>query len=424
MPTESRSHGATQAGAMALLLAGLLGAPAEADHWPAFRGPTGQGTSKEIRLPVSWTATRDVMWKTPIPGESWSSPVVWGGRVFVTTARDDGRECHVLGLDRRTGDVLWDTLVFTQEIKRKEARNSYATPTPATDGARIYASFGDGSFAAVDVVSGRVIWTNRDYPFYGHHGLGTSPVLYRDLLIMARDGSHEGDDKSLGWQTPWDQSFIVALDTRTGRQRWKASRGLSRIAHVTPIVTRLDGRDVLVSPAGDVVQAFDLGTGARLWSVTSTGEGVVPSPVAAGGLVVTVSGFGAPTIRAVRPGPTPAVAWEQTKGVPMQASPAATDGLVFLVTDAGVLSALDQATGTQVWQQRLDGTFAASPVVADGKLYLLNEACETFVVAPGATYALLSRNPLEGHCQASMAVSGGVLFIRSDSALYAIGQPR
>ena len=144
----------------------------------------------------------------------------------------------------------------------------------------------------------------------------------------------------------------------------------------------------------------------------------------AGGLVVTVSGFGAPTVRAVRPGATPEIVWEQTKGVPMLASPVASEGFVFVVTEAGMLSALDQTTGAPVWQQRLEGAFSASPVVADGKLYLLNEACETWVVAPGASYALLSRNPLEGRCQASMAVSGGVLFIRSDSAVYAIGQPR
>ena len=408
----------------AVLVAGPLAVLAGADQWPGFRGPTGQGLSKEIRLPVSWNATRDVIWKTPIPGESWSSPVVWGGRVFVTTARDEGRACHVLALDRRTGEMLWDTLVFSQVLKRKEGRNTYATPTPVTDGARVYASFGDGSFVAVDVVNGRVAWTNRDFPFYGQHGLGTSLVLYRDLVIMARDGSSEGEDKTLGWQTPWDQSYIIALDARTGRQRWKASRGLSRIAHVTPIVARLAARDVLISPAGDVVQAFDLGTGARLWSVPSTGEGVVPSPILAGGLVVTVSGFGAPTVRAVRPGATPEVAWEQTKGVPMQASPVASAGFVFLVSDTGILSALDETSGAQLWQERLEGEFSASPVAADGKLYLLNEACETFVVAPGASYALLARNPLEGRCQASMAVSGGMLFIRSDSAVYAIGQAR
>lgn len=409
---------------VALLTAGLSSGTAAADPWPGFRGPTGQGFSKEIRLPVSWSTTRDVLWKSPIQGDGWSSPVVWGGRVFVTTARDDGRACHVVALDRRSGAVLWDTLVFTQSLKRKENKNSYATPTPVTDGARVYAAFGDGSFAAVDAVSGKVVWTNRDYPFYSQHGLGTSLVLYRDLVIMARDGSSEGDDKTVGWQTPWDQSYIIALDARSGQQQWKATRGLSRIAHVTPIVARIGARDVLISPAGDVVQAFDVTTGARLWSVASSGEGVVPSPVVAGGLVVTASGFGAPAVRAVRPGATATVAWEQTRGVPMLASLVAGDGFVFAVTDAGILSALDQATGAQVWQQRLEGTFSASPVGADGKLYLLSESCETFVVAPGASYALLSRNPLEGRCQASMAVSGGVLFIRSDEAVYAIGQPR
>ncbi len=223
----------------ALLVAGPLAVAAAAEPWPGFRGPTGQGFFEGD--PASRVVEHDARchWKTPIPGESWSSPVVWGGRVFVTTARDEGRACHVLALDRRTGEVLWDTLVFTQALKRKEGRNSYATPTPVTDGARVYASFGDGSFAAVDVVNGKVVWTNRDYPFYGQHGLGTSLVLYRDLVIMARDGSSEGDDKALGWQTPWDQSFVIALDARTGRQRWKASRGLSRIAHVTPIVARI-----------------------------------------------------------------------------------------------------------------------------------------------------------------------------------------
>ena len=150
----------------------------------------------------------------------------------------------------------------------------------------------------------------------------------------------------------------------------------------------------------------------------------MPSPVVAGGNVVTVSGFGAPAVRAVRLGGGAAVAWEQAKGVPMLASPVVAGGYIFTVTDGGVVSALDELTGAHVWQERLEGTFSASPVAADGKLYLLNEACETWVLAPGASYTLLSRNPLEGRCQASMAVSGGLLFIRTDTALYAIGEVR
>jgi outer membrane protein assembly factor BamB len=408
---------------LAAIIAAASAAPVAADPWPGFRGPTGQGTSKEIRLPMKWDAKTGVLWRTPIDGESWSSPIVWTGRVFVTTAREGGRSCHVIALDRRTGAVLWDRQVFTQETLRKEAKNSYATPTPVTDGRRVFASFGDGSFAALDF-DGTVAWTNREFPFYGQHGLGTSLVLHRGLLIMARDGSSSGEDKKLGWQTPWDQSFVLALDAQSGAVRWKASRGLSRIAHATPIVVRGAVGDALVSPAGDVVQGFDLTNGKRLWSVASAGEGVVPSPVVAGGSVVTVSGFGAPAVRAVRPGGGAAVAWEQTKGVPMQASPVVAGGYIFTITDGGVVSALDERTGAHMWQERLEGTFSASPVAADGKLYLLNEACETWVLAPGASYTLLSRNPLEGRCQASMAVSGGLLFIRTDTALYAIGEVR
>lgn len=411
--------------AATLILAGASSAPAVADPWPGFRGPTGQGLSKEIRLPVRWSATEGVLWKTPFDGAAWSSPIVWGGRVFVTTARDQGRACHVIALDRRTGTVLWDTLVFTQQTKRKEGRNSYATSTPVTDGSRVFAAFGDGSIVAVDATSGAVAWTNREYPFYSQHGLGSSLVLYRDLVIHARDGSSEGPDKGVGWQTPWEEAFIVALDSRTGKPRWQARRGPSRIAHVTPIVARAGGRDVLFSPAGDVIQAFDPLSGRRLWSVPSSGEGVVPSPVMAGQTLVTVSGFGAPAVRAVRVEATPKVAWEQTRGVPMQASPVVAGDHVYAVTDGGVLSAFDAGTGEQRWQERLEGAFSASAVAADGKLYLLNESCETWVIAPGPAFALLSRNRLEGRCQASMAISGGLLFIRTDTALYAIGtQPR
>ncbi len=399
---------------------------AAAEPWPGFRGPTGQGYSKEIRLPVSWNATRDVIWKTPIPGESWSSPVVWGGRVFVTTARDEGRACHVLALDRRTGEVLWDTLVFTQTLKRKEGRNTYATPTPVTDGARVYASFGDGSFAAVDAVNGKVVWTNRDYPVLRPARPGH----------LARPVSRPGDHGARRQQRGRRQGARLAdavgpvlrhrARRRTGRQRWKASRGLSRIAHVTPIVARIAARDVLVSPAGDVVQAFDLATGARLWSVASTGEGVVPSPVMAGGLVVTVSGFGAPAVRAVRPGAAPAVAWEQTKGVPMQASPVASEGLVFLVSDAGILSALDQsdrragvaaAAGGRVLgvagrgrRQALSAQRGVRDLRGRARGWRRTRCCRE--IRSKAT----ARRPWP--CRAAS------LFIRSDTALYAIGQAR
>ena len=395
--------------------------PPSSPDWPEFRGPSGQGLAPQGAVPLTWSATDGVVWKTEIPGEGWSSPIVWGDRVFVTTAGDAGRTCRILALDRRTGQMLWDRAVFTQELKRKETRNSYATPTPATDGRRVYAAFADGSFAAV-TTDGEPVWTNRSLPFYGQHGLGVSLRLHRGLLITARDGSSEGEDKTVGWQKPWDQSFLVALHADTGAVAWRTGRGLSRIGHATPLVSGGDDATLLVSSAGDVVQGYDLRDGARVWSVPSPGEGVVPSPVEAAGLFVTTSGFGQPTIRAVRPGPSPAIAWEQSKGVPMQASPIFVAPYLYTVTDAGIMSALDAANGTLVWQERVGGAFSASPVFAGGRLHFLNEECETIVIETGGQYKEVARNRLTGRCQASMAVSRGQFFIRTDTALYAIGR--
>ncbi len=235
----------------------LLTTSASAGNWPQFRGPNTPGISTETNLPLKWSATENVAWKTAIPGESWSSPIVWGDRVFLTTATDSGETCRVLSLDTRTGRILWDKEVFKQVQRRKEARNTYATPTPVTDGERVYACFGDGSFVAL-TFSGEIAWVNREYTFYSQHGLGTAPILHDGLLIMARDGSSDGEDKKIGWQTPWDRSYVLALDTRTGREAWKAMRGLSRIAHGVPALwTAPDGRPQLISEAGDVLQGFD-----------------------------------------------------------------------------------------------------------------------------------------------------------------------
>ncbi len=194
-----------------------------AEKWPQFRGPTAQGISTDKNPPLTWSATENIAWKTELAGESWSSPVIWGDRVFVTTVADGGESCHVLSLDRQSGQILWDKEVFKQVPRRKEGRNSYATPTPATDSERVYVCFGDGSFAALNF-AGEVLWTNRDYPFYGQHGLGTALLLHDGVLVMARDGSSGGEDKKVGWQTPWDKSYVVALDAKTGKERWKTGR--------------------------------------------------------------------------------------------------------------------------------------------------------------------------------------------------------
>lgn len=413
-----------------LLLSALASSPvASAENWPGFRGPTHQGHSAETGVPLKWSATENIAWKAAVPGEGWSSPIVWGDHVFLTTATENGESCRVLALDRATGRVLWNREVFRQVPRRKEGRNSYATPTPATDGRRVYACFGDGSFAAV-TFAGELAWTNRTHPFYGQHGLGTSPILHDGLLVMARDGSSDGDDKTLGWQKPWDQSYVLALDAETGRQRWKGSRGLSRISHGVPAIwTAPGGRPQVVTEAGDVVQGFDLATGERLWSSLVTGEGKVPSTVLGDGLVFTAGGWGGrETIKAFRLGGRgdlgeTNLVWEQRKGTPKVPSLLHLRPHLFALTDGGIASCLKADSGEIVWQERVGGNFSASPVAAEGRLYLLGDSGETTVLAAGPEFTVLARNPLGEKAQASIAVSGGRLYIRTEQSLFAVATP-
>ena len=411
-----------------LLLAYFVFSPTivAADNWSQFRGDDQSGRSAETGVPLHWSATENIAWKTTIPGESWSSPIVWGDRVFLTTATDGGKSCHVLSLDRKSGKILWDKEVFTQPTLRKEGRNTYATPTPATDGERVYTCFGDGSFAAVDF-GGEVVWTNRDHRFYSQHGLGTSPILHDGLLIMARDGSSEGPDKSLGWQKPWEHSYVLALDAKTGRQQWKGMRGSSRISHGTPSVWKTpDGKSQVVSEAGDVVQGFDLQTGRRLWSSKVEGEGKAPSTVVGDGFVFTAGGWGGKeSIKAFRIGGAgdlgeSNLVWEVKQAMPKVPSMIYVRPYLYAITDQGVVSCLEGDTGEKVWRERLAGGFSASPVFAEGRLYFLADDGATYVLAAGPEFKVLAKNPLGEKVQASPAISAGRIFIRTEKNLYCV----
>ncbi len=191
-----------------------------AENWPRFRGPDGQNVSAATGLPVEWSVEDNIAWKTEIPGNGWSSPIVWGDRIFLTSATDDDKKCHVIALDGKSGDILWDTVVFEQEPKHKHGKNSRATPTPCADGKFVYAVFGSGGFAAVDF-DGKLAWTNTELDFYSHHGMGCSPILYKDLLILPVNPSNPEEPKILGWQEPWDKSYLLALNKSTGREKWR-----------------------------------------------------------------------------------------------------------------------------------------------------------------------------------------------------------
>jgi outer membrane protein assembly factor BamB len=393
-----------------------------AENWPGFRGPSRQGISTDKELPTTWSATENIAWKTEIPGHGWSSPIVWGDRIFLTTATEEGASAHVIAIDRKSGKILWDNEVLRQETRSKRERNSYATPTPVTDGKRVYAVFGDGSLAALDF-DGKVLWTYREVQHHSEHGLGASPVLYKDMLIMTYDGSAVNAEK-VGWKIPWDGALLLALDAATGKVRWRGKRGKSRLGHVTANVVEVGGRDQLISAAGDVIQGFEITTGERIWSVYAQGEGVVPSVVAGGGLVYTSSGFEKSTILAVRPVASgeAEIAWTQTKGVPRIPSFLYRKPYLYTVSEAGIGMCLKAESGEIVWQQRIDGKQSASPLWANGLIYFMSDDGDTTVIKEGPEFEIVSKNSIGEPAQASLAASDGQIFLRSTTSLYAIGQ--
>ena len=399
---------------------------AQGEDWPWFRGPSRQGISQEKDVPAQWSATSNIRWKTPIPGEGWSSPIAFGDRIFVTTALDGGSSFHMICLDRRSGKVFWDKELTRQKAGHKQPNNSYATPTPATDGTRVYVPACDGRILAVSM-AGNVEWINSDFDYYSEHGLAVSPVLYEDLVIVPFDWSSPPPDTKVGWQVPWDKAVVLAVDKSTGKTRWKGSRGSSRIAHVTPQIAKVDGRDQLVSGAGNVIQGFDPKTGERMWTVSSPGEGVVPSVVIGEGLVFTASGFGESRICAVRLGGRGDVTkthtvWESREDVPKMSSMLYVASRLYLATETGVAKCFQAATGKVLWRERLGAKFSASPVWADGKIYFLAENGKMTVIEDGPTFKIVAQNELGEKCCASPAISQGHLFIRTDKALYCIGK--
>ena len=420
---------------LALALALLLFAvPAVAqEQWNRFRGPNGQGISQETGLPTTWSPTENVAWKTAIPGESWSSPVIWNDHIFLTTATEGGRNCHVIAIDRRSGRILWNRLVFTQEAGHRHPENSYATPTPTTDGETVFAAFWGGCFVALDF-AGNVRWTNRDLNFYSQHGMATSPILYNDLVILSADQSHRGPDmgqRAYGWHRAWDGGFLLALDKRTGEQRWRASRGMSRLAHATPVIIQVNGRDQILSIGGDVIQGFNPTNGDLIWTVQSSGEPAVPTPAIGDGLV-----FGSTVgpITAIRPNgqgdvTNTHVAWQQRQNIPLVSSFLYVKPVLYTANRNGTFAAHDEATGEILWQVRLEGGRPdSSPIYADGHIYISTFEGMTTVLRlnenPRLAAEVIAVNDIGTTILATPAIANGQIFIRTANELWAIGTAR
>jgi hypothetical protein len=408
--SESEAAARPAAGPAALEIAPILPAPGAENEWPRWRGPSGQGRSSETGLPLRWSASENVAWKAPVPGRGHSSPVIWGERIFLTTAFDNGKRRSLVCLRRADGEPLWTAdAPFVEPEGRVIAKNSYASATPATDGERVVAFFGNTGLVAFDF-DGDLLWHVPFEPFDAMHGTGASPVLCGGLAILFQEQS---DKDSIG----------IAVDKRSGEKRWQVKLPRA-LGWSTPQPLRVGGRDELVYGAHRTVLAFDPASGAELWRCDGPTIEVVPTVVYGNGLVYSASGRNGPTL-ALRPGGSGDVsashlAWKVTRGAPHVPSPVLSGELLYLVNDRGLLTCLDAETGATVYQKRLEGQFSASPIAADGKIYLTNESGDTFVVRDGRDFEILAVNPLGEGVLASMAVLGGRIYIRGERHLFAI----
>ena len=391
----------------------LVAAMAPAENWTEFRGPTGQGHSRESDLPLTWSETENVAWKVPVPGRGWSSPVLADDQIWLTTGIDDGRSLRALCVNRDTGRIVHNVEVFQlPDPGPVHQKNGHASPTPIIEGDRIYLHFGSHGTACI-TRSGQIVWKTQELKYYHRHGPGGSPVVYGDSLIVSCDG--------------YDIQFVVALDKRTGKIRWKSPRKGYQ-AYTTPLTIQVQGKDQLISPGAHRAVAYEPLTGKEIWSIRyGDGYSNVPRPVFGHGLVFICSGFEQAVLLAVRPDgqgdvTDSHVAWSLKRAVPLTPSPLLVGDELYLVSDNGIASCLDAKTGKTHWQQRLGGNHSASPIFAERRIYFLNEEGESVVIEPGREFKKLATNQLDGHTLASMAVSSKAIFVRSASHLYRLQQ--
>jgi outer membrane protein assembly factor BamB len=398
-------------------------------QWPQFRGPDGTGNSTSANLPLTWGEGKNVRWKTPVHGRAWSSPVILGNQVWMTTATEDGRELFAVALDRDTGKVLFDLKLFQVATPQyAHPFNTYASPTPVIEPGRIYVTFGSPGTAAIDTKTGKVLWERRDFECNHFRGAGSSPVLFGDLLLMHFDGS--------------DHQFVVALDKHTGKTVWRTPRSIDfqdlgpdgkpkadgdfRKGFATPQIVMVDGRPIMVSIGSKAVYGYDPKTGKEIWRVIERGSHSGSTrPVAGNGLVYLAMGFDAAQILAVRPDgqgdvSSSHIAWRFGKGAPSKPSMILVNDLLFTVNDAGITGAIDAKNGELVWRARVEGTYSASPLYAGGRIYAFNEDGKTTVFEAGREFKVLAENFLEDGFMASPAVDGQALFLRTRTHVYRI----
>ncbi len=419
-----------------LLLAGVVllesnlfaGEPAQ--DWPAFRGPWGNGQTHSSQLPLHWSETENVRWKTPIPHEGWSAPVVMAGQVWVSSATKDGHDFHAFCMDAGTGRMLFEKHLFHCDTPEPlgNSVNCYAAPSAAIEPGRVYVHFGSYGTACLDTATAKVLWKRDDLPCRHYRGPGSSAILYEDLLILTFDGV--------------DQQYVTALDKHTGQTVWRTDRNITwddldangqpkmdgdfRKAFATPLLIKVGGQEQLVSLASSALFAYDPRTGREIWKVRHSGHSSSVSPVFAKGLVLATTGYRTVELWAIRPDGTgdvtdTHVAWRfASKDVPTTPSPVVMGNHVVMIGNRGAATCLEIETGKTVWRERVGGNHLASPIHDGDRIYFFGVNGKTSVIRAGESFEQLAENPLESGFVASPAGVGNALFLRTKTHLYRI----
>ncbi len=391
-------------------------------EWPQFRGPDGQGHSDAQGLPLRWSETENITWKTRIPGEGWSSPVIWGDQIWMTSASEKGKSLRAVCVKRSDGRVLHDVEVLRPEAPGSHhEQNGFASPTPVLDGERAFAHFGPRGTVCLST-HGEILWKNVELQYSALQGAASSPILHGERLILTCDGT--------------DHQFLVALNKRTGRIEWKQPRqhleaaakkhAIAKMAYSTPLVSNVAGVQQLVSTGADHVAAYDVETGKELWWMPYDGFSLVARPSYGNGLFYVVGSITLDhhAVYAVRPGAGQLqgdqIVWQRSVGIPHVPSPLLVGEELFVVHDRGVATCLNAMTGEVHWRERLGGNYRASPIEVRGRVYITNQEGKTFVLTAGKEFKVLATNDLDGTFFASPAVAGKALFLRSDTHLYRV----
>jgi outer membrane protein assembly factor BamB len=421
-----------------LMVSVVLAAPyvAAANDWPEFRGPHGNGLAsnpgdpKPIGLPLHWSETENVLWKTPIPHVGWSTPVVMSGRVWLTTATLKGHDFFVMCVDAESGQIRLNRRVFHTDDPEPLGNpiNCYASPSPVVEPGRVYLSFGSYGTACLDTQTFEVIWTRRDLPCRHLRGPGSSPILFENLLVLTMDGV--------------DVQYLVALEKTTGKTVWKTDRtadwndlgddgkpileGDLRKAYSTPLIIETGGRKQMLTVGAKALYGYDPADGRELWKVNTPAYSGASRPVYDDGIAYMISGFGKTELLAIRVDGSGDVTdthvlWKiRSTSLPRTPSPVLVDDLLFTINDTGTVLCLEAATGKQVWKEFIRGNCAASLLYADGRIYAFNRDGKTTVFKAARQYQVLATNKLDSDFMASAAVSGKTLFLRTKTHLYRI----